>query len=54
MGVTGFWGAVGFALGGFALADILAHPQGTQTAGNVVTTLWNATAQGVAGQKITA
>lgn len=48
--------AIGFVaaliVGGWMLGDLLAHPAGTQAAGNVVTTLWKTSAQGVAGQKI--
>jgi hypothetical protein len=43
-----------FAIGGFMLADVLANPNGTKAAGGVITSLWNTTAQGVSGQKITA
>lgn len=38
---------------GWIIGDVLAHPQGTQAAGGVVTQLWKTSAQGVAGQKIT-
>jgi hypoxanthine phosphoribosyltransferase len=43
-----------FAVGGFMIADVLAHPQGTKDAGGVITSLWTTTAQGVSGQKISA
>jgi len=43
-----------FAIGGFMIADVLANPTGTKAAGGVITSLWNTTAQGVSGQKITA
>ena len=43
-----------FSLAGFMLADVLANPNGTKAAGGVITSLWNTTAQGVSGQKITA
>jgi hypothetical protein len=36
------------------IADVLANPTGTKAAGGVITSLWNTTAQGVSGQKITA
>lgn len=52
MRVTGFWSAIGAVIGGFALADILTHPNGTKAAGGVVTGLWKTTAQGTTGQKI--
>jgi len=53
MRITGFWLAVGAALGGFIVADVLAHPGGTKAAGGVITSLWKTSAQGVSGQKIT-
>jgi len=52
MRVTGAWGAVGLAIAGFMLADVLTHPNGTRAAGGTVTSLWKRTAQGVTGQKI--
>lgn len=52
MRVTGFWGAVGAAIAGFMLADVLAHPAGTKAAGGTITSLWKTSAQGLAGQKI--
>lgn len=53
MRVTGFWLAVGAALSGFIIADVLANPNGTKAAGGVLTGLWKTSAQGVSGQKIT-
>lgn len=53
MRVTGFWSAVGAALAGFMLADILTHPNGTKAAGHVISGLWKTTAQGTTGQAIT-
>lgn len=41
------------AIGAFALADLLAHPAGTQAAGGAISGLWKTTAQGAAGQSIT-
>ena len=52
MRVTGFWGAVGAAIAGFMLADLLVHPTGTRAAGGVITSLWKTSAQGLSGQKI--
>jgi hypothetical protein len=43
-----------FAVGGFMIADVIAHPAGTKAAGSVITGLWTTTAQGVSGQKISA
>lgn len=51
--VTGFWTAIGAAIGGFIIADVLANPDGTKAAGSTITGLWKTTAQGVSGQKIT-
>lgn len=45
--------AVGAAIAGFVVADVLGHPNGTKQAGGVLTSLWRTTAQGVSGQKIT-
>ena len=53
MRVTGLWSAVGAAVAGFMLADVLTHPAGTRAAGGTVTSLWNTSAQGLTGQKIT-
>ena len=53
MRVTGFWGAVGAAIGGFMLADVLTHPAGTKAAGSTISGLWKTSAQGISGQKIT-
>jgi len=50
--VTGIWGAVGLAIGGFMLADLLTHPAGTRAAGGAISNLWKTTAQGASGQKI--
>ena len=52
MRVTGIWTAVGAAISGFMLADVLTHPAGTTAAGNVVTGLWKTSAQGLTGQKV--
>jgi hypothetical protein len=52
MRVTGIWGAIGLAIGGFMLADILTHPAGTKAAGTSISSLWKTTAQGASGQKI--
>lgn len=53
MRVTGFWSAIGAAVGGFMLADVLTHPAGTQAAGSTISGLWKTSAQGISGQKIT-
>ena len=53
MRVTGIWTAIGLAIGGFMLADVLANPEGTKAAGTTISGLWKTTAQGVSGQKIT-
>lgn len=45
-------GIIAAAITGFMLADVLTHPAGTQAAGNVLTTLWKTTAQGVGGQTV--
>jgi hypothetical protein len=37
--VTGFWAAVGAAIGGLILADIWIHPAGTKAAGQEVVAL---------------
>lgn len=52
MRVTGIWGAIGAAIGGFMLADVLLHPAGTRAAGGVITGLWKTSAQGLSGQRI--
>lgn len=52
MRVTSAWTAVGAAIGGFMLADILTHPAGTKAAGGVITGLWKTSAQGLTGQKV--
>jgi hypothetical protein len=52
MRVTGFWTAVGAAIGGFMLADVLTHPAGTRAAGGVITSLWKTSAKGLTGQKV--
>lgn len=52
MRVTSFWGAVGAAIAGFMLADLLTHPTGTQAAGGVITSLWKTSAQGISGQRV--
>lgn len=49
MRVTGFWTAIGAALGGFMLADVLTHPAGTRAAGGTVSSLWKTTEKGVTG-----
>lgn len=51
--VTGIWAAIGAAIGGFIIADVLANPEGTKAAGAAVSGIWKTTAQGVSGQKIT-
>lgn len=38
---------------GWMVGSVLSHPAGTQAAGNVITSLWKTSAQGVGGQKIT-
>ena len=52
MRVTGVWSGIGAAIGGFMLADVLLHPQGTKAAGGVITGLWKTSAQGLTGQKV--
>lgn len=52
MRVTGAWSAVGAAIGGFMLADIILHPAGTKAAGGIITSLWRTSAQGLTGQKV--
>lgn len=52
MRVTGIWSAVGAAVGGFIIADILTHPAGTRAAGGTISSLWKTSAQGLSGQKI--
>jgi hypothetical protein len=50
--VSSAWGAVGAAIAGFMLADVLTHPAGTSSAGGVLTRLWTVSAQGISGQKV--
>ena len=52
MRVTSIGGAIGLAIAGFMLADVVTHPAGTRAAGGTITALWKRTAQGVTGQKI--
>lgn len=45
--------AVGLLIvSGWMLADVIGHPAGTKAAGNVITTLWKTSGQGVTGQQI--
>jgi hypothetical protein len=52
MRVSGVWTAIGAAIAGFMLADVLTHPAGTQAAGGVITGLWKTSARGLSGQKV--
>ena len=52
MRVTSVWTAVGAAISGFIIADVLTHPGGTKAAGGVITGLWKTSAQGLTGQKV--
>lgn len=47
--ITGIWGLAALAIGGFMLADVLAHPKGTNAAGGTVTNLWKTTATSIRG-----
>lgn len=37
--VTGLWTAVGAVIAGLIVADLLTHPKGTATAGQVITSV---------------
>jgi len=53
MRATGLWALAGLIVTGWIIGDAFANPKGVTAAGNVVTSLWKTSAQGVAGQRIT-